>query len=1080
MNRSSRALPSGLLNLLPRARATARRWLLPVATAGLAFPVCAGVVFDGSIGPNSVGDARSGDFLITQDDGAIAGGNLFHSFRRFDVQAGEQATFSHHAADIRHIVARVTGFESTEIRGALRIRRDAGSGLLPSGAGLWLMNPNGILIGDGAELDAQSSFVFSTANRIGFAGGDSFHAHDLAGGPLLSVADPVGFGFLDRQALPAGVTPGMIRVSVTDPRDANAPLFLSSLTLVGSSAVTSSPGIHFSGDIRNRIDPANPAPGASSQFQATLLDLVALGPGGFVAVDSTGLDAPYTPPNSALGGILIENSNLLLADGAGASSRFSAQAGQMVIANSQLDALAFNRAVPVSLRAGESLTLLGSMIRSGTASGIDAGNIRIDTRNYRQLGGLVSSRNLSLDSATGAPGNLLFGTSRSLPLENFLLEQGQILSIGAGNSKAGDIVINVTGELALSGSAATRASLASFSAGGGASGSILLNAHRIRAEFGDLFSAGFNADATPLINLQAGKGGMLLTRTSLLGASTGGRNGASIGLFSAGDLRLMSGTTPTLIATGTSNRVKGGDIFLSAEGDLSLHGSFDISSTSSGDTGQLGDSGTVFLDGRNISLSQAEGADAQTLVSSLTTGAGTGGTIFLSATETLRVRGQHSFASGTVSAGNSGAVILEAATIDIESEAPVTLSTSSLGAGDAGIISLTARDTLRLAGVDVDSVAAAEGAAGFLLASGNTVDIDDSNFSTSTRAKDAGDVPAQIFLEATDSLELTDTLLLSNSEGLAPAGQITLVAGNHLLLENASLQTATRGRGRTGSILLSSGGDLLLRGAQTELLSNALGNSDAGDVSLLAEGTLDFRDGGFVQTSTLGAGDAGTILLSADRVRLTLARLEGTSERAGGGDIDIFGRDIQVDGNLGAGGIVFIAASSQSSDAAGNGGSITLGDPANPAELVFVRNSGLSASANAGNGGRININADHFLRDARSIFQVTSTLGEPGSLEINAPEQDISAAVAELDVAILDATALIQDRCAVLPGEASSLVIGGQDAVSERYDSYLFSDLPQTDGSRTPSAAVRSDRREETARGWLALAGGGGKCVQVR
>ena len=200
--------------------------------------VSASAVFDGSVGGNASGTTRAGDFVIGQGDGAVAGNNLFHSFERFGVDAGESATFTHSAAEINHIIARVTGTLPTEIFGSMQVRRATGGSLVPTAASLWLLNPNGIFIGDGASFDAQSSFVFSTANRLGFSNGDSFYSHDLAEASILSIADPSAFGFLDRQGLPDAVIPRGIVVAVSDPADLNAPLFLSDITLVGSSLDT--------------------------------------------------------------------------------------------------------------------------------------------------------------------------------------------------------------------------------------------------------------------------------------------------------------------------------------------------------------------------------------------------------------------------------------------------------------------------------------------------------------------------------------------------------------------------------------------------------------------------------------------------------------------------------------------------------------------------------------------------------------------------------------------------------------------------------------------------------------------------
>ncbi|MEQ8516972.1 MAG: filamentous hemagglutinin N-terminal domain-containing protein [Chromatocurvus sp.] len=1015
---------------------------LALALGWQSHSALAEVVFDGSVGPNAAGTTRSGLFEITQNDGEIAGNNLFHSVSSFGVNRGEQATFTHESLGIEHIITRVTGIQPSAINGALQVRHRAGAVLSPTAATLWLMNASGILIGDGANLDAQSTFVFSTANRLGFDNGDDFYTHEPAINSVLSVADPTSFGFLDRQALPANVTARGIEVTAAATADASAILFLSNMTLVGTSLDPMMPGIEMIGNVPPAMDAGSGFPvGGGTRFQSPNLRLGALGAGGSIGVDTLSGQGLRAAADAALGSIVIRDTNLQLSDfGSTSPLGLSVLSERLVVDNTSIETFAFNQSVPVAIRATERVSLSGALLQTSTFSDIDAGDIRIDTRHYEQFGGRISSQNFDLETATGAPGNLLFGSSASLPMQSFLLQQGQIQSLSTQLSQAGDLLLNVQGEVTLTGSSSNTTSLASINAGAGASGDILVFGNRIRAESSELFSAGFNPAGEQQIALQAGSGGLDLVNTSLFALSNGGRTGATINLSSEGDISMVSEEDRLLVSTGTSSDLSGGDIFIAAQGDLSLQGSFSISSDSTGP----GDGGIVSLTGRDIELIQTRSEATPTSIGSLTTSSGTGGTIFIAAEEDLVVAGEHVFFSTTAGPGNSGAVILDASTISIDSTVPALLSTSSVGAGDAGIISLNASDSISLSGVGIDSVAAADGAAGFILLSASGIDIEDSTFITATRANDVDDIPAQIFVDAGDTLHLRNSDFQSNSIGRSPAGQVSMNAGDSLQVEDVSIQTATTRDGITGSIFLVSGGDITLQGEDTALLSNSEGVSNAGDVTVLAQGTLLFEGGGFLQTSAVGAGNAGTILLSADTVRIRQSRIEGTSDNGGGGDVNIFGRDIHLDSAPDAGGIVFITASSQSSDAAGNGGSVTLGNPLAPAELILVRTSALLASANAGNGGRININAENFLRDARSTFQVTSTLGDPGSLEINAPQQDISAAVSELDVDILDATELISDRCAVNPEDASSLVVAGPGIVAETFDAYLTSDFQPT------------------------------------
>ncbi|MFV0275605.1 MAG: filamentous hemagglutinin N-terminal domain-containing protein [Parahaliea sp.] len=1000
------------------------------------------VVFDGTIGPHAAGTHRSGSFEVGQGDGAVAGSNLFQSFAAFGVAPGEFATFSHSTPNIEHIIARVTGVLPSEIHGGMQVRQSAGGVLSPTAASLWLVNPNGIVIGDGAYFDPQSAFVLSTANRVGFANGDDFYSHEPQVSSVLSIADPASFGFLDKQDLPAAVVPAGIHLGISDVGNRNTPLFLSNMTLVGTSMKPEQAGLLLAGDIAGAIAPGNPQVlGNSSQIQALNLGLVALAPGGVVTLDSASGNAVRASTGTALAGVLIDNSAIAVSDsGVVPAAGLSVLSDQLLIRNSYIQTFPVRSANAVSIRALSGASLMNSVLQTTTSTAVDAGDIRIDTPHYVQTGGQVSSRAIYQGGALGDAGNIIFGSSASLPMLDFSLRQGSIQSIGSGPGSAGDVVLRVAGALALAGSAENGVFITSVASGQSRAGNILLSAGHIAAQYSDIFSAGFHADEAPLVVLEAGQGGMTLAESLLVGSTSAPGAGASIGLFSAGDIALVSRQVNSVISTGTSGNAPGGDIVIAASGDLTIDGLWDINSNSLGAADASGSGGSLSLSGRRVELLSREAADRGVSISSLTASAGDGAAIALTASEELNISGAHSISSSTVGPGRAGAVLLQAPVISVgAATAPLILSSSSVAAGDAGRVEIQGGDRRTLSGVQVYSIAAGEGAAGVIRASAAVVDIQDSAIATSTAANDSGDAAAQIALSAGDTLRLDNSSIQSNTAGLAPAGQVQLRAENGLTLQDVSVQSGSRSDGAGGSILVSSGGYLELFGGNTELLTNTLGASDAGDVSLVAGDILRFDGGGIVQTSAVGAGNAGTILLSADRVRLARARIESTSENAGGGDINVFGRDIHLDGDIDAGGIVFISTDSYSSDAAGNGGSITLGDPRSPAELVLVRNSGLAASANAGNGGLITINSEFFLRDARSVFQVTSTLGEVGSLEINSPEQDISAAVVELDVSILDATRLIQDRCAVNAGDGSSLVISGHSVMAESYEGYLAS-----------------------------------------
>ncbi len=93
--------------------------------------------------------------------------NLFHSFDKFGLSAGETANFISNP-QIWNILGRVTGGNASLINGLIQVTGGKSN--------LFLINPAGIVFGTNASLNVPGSFTATTATGIGFSNNQWFNA----------------------------------------------------------------------------------------------------------------------------------------------------------------------------------------------------------------------------------------------------------------------------------------------------------------------------------------------------------------------------------------------------------------------------------------------------------------------------------------------------------------------------------------------------------------------------------------------------------------------------------------------------------------------------------------------------------------------------------------------------------------------------------------------------------------------------------------------------------------------------------------------------------------------------------------
>ncbi|NET45932.1 CHAT domain-containing protein [Okeania sp. SIO2B3] len=160
----------------------------------LSVLVTTGILNSEEVQAQNITPAQDGTGTIITPDGNrldIQGGslsgdgqNLFHSFQKFGLDAGQIANFLSNP-QIQNILGRVVGGEASVINGLIQVTG--------GNSNLFLMNPAGILFGPSAQLNVPANFTATTANGIQF-GEEWFNAEGINNYQAL-IGNPTAFAF---------------------------------------------------------------------------------------------------------------------------------------------------------------------------------------------------------------------------------------------------------------------------------------------------------------------------------------------------------------------------------------------------------------------------------------------------------------------------------------------------------------------------------------------------------------------------------------------------------------------------------------------------------------------------------------------------------------------------------------------------------------------------------------------------------------------------------------------------------------------------------------------------------------------
>lgn len=422
--------------------------------------------------------------------------------------------------------------------------------------------------------------------------------------------------------------------------------------------------------------------------------------------------------------------------------------------------------------------------------------------------------------------------------------------------------------------------------------------------------------------------------------------------------------------------------------------------------------------------------------------------------DALRViaSGQSSFGSisrdGAV--GDAGAIRIRTGLLSLANEA--TITSSAYGQSNSGSISIVADVMSMTDRANIQTTTYGDGFGGDMTITVNSLFMDDATISAEAEYLADG-MAGAIRLTAKSILLDNGSQITSSNDGSGDGGLLEITADT-ITLRNSSLIRADTFVGGGGIVFLK-GGTIRIE-SESEVTSITDGEANAGIVSVEADNLV--IDGGKLNSSTTGSGQAGTVLVVANNVDLrnggeitTSTSAEGragqiainartitmssgaaisseTSSSGPAGNIVIAGRDgVRPDLTITGGSRISSAQSGP--DATGDAGTISI--TANNIYLGPSRTPAINTDVlNGGNAGAISLEARSITVDGAQVTSRNSLLpGVSGSIDITADTLRV------INGGQIDTTSFNSDLAGAISITVGTLTVAGSSIRSEaRFD----------------------------------------------
>ncbi|HBY80375.1 MAG TPA: hypothetical protein DEG47_25945, partial [Cyanobacteria bacterium UBA11148] len=276
--------------------------------------------------------------------------------------------------------------------------------------------------------------------------------------------------------------------------------------------------------------------------------------------------------------------------------------------------------------------------------------------------------------------------------------------------------------------------------------------------------------------------------------------------------------------------------------------------------------------------------------------------------------------------GDGGDIEIVTGSLAVTNGAQISANTDSNG--DAGDITINARDSVLFEGVGLEGFS---GGAFSQVLKGGEGQGGNINITTS-------------LLEVANNAQIS-----ASTEGVGRAGDIN-ISTDRLKVTNSEINAATLAQGNAGMITLNISDSMTLSGEKSGVFASTSGSEDGnrsstgdgGGISILNPITVVIQNGAAVAVNSKGSGMGGDIEINADSVTLDQdAKISAETASSTGGDITLRVPDVVVLRQRSQ-----ISTTAGTDDAGGNGGNITI----NTGFIAAVSEENSDITANAFEG----------------------------------------------------------------------------------------------------------------------------------